>query len=364
MGLRATFRRLSGNSRSFHPSGRAAVVAATVFLGAMGALSADTVARVSAPAGARPGSFSFHPERSVVYPKVAASAFHPKASGRGWRLRPSVKDEKAVYVSDAGANVVDVFDKKGRLTGQITGFSQPQGIAVDDQGNLYVADTNNQEIKVFAPGTKTPSSILSDPNGYPSSVDVALDGTVGITNVCSAPSCGQGDVEFYAAGSTNPTSKCAVAGLLATTAFGGFDKSDDFYADGMTASGQPALVECKAGSSTASRTAFVFAPNGVGGGVFCHQIEGFVNVTDQHNPETARFDPVSGKMQKPVVYSGIDDPVQPGPDDSNQIINVPNGSQTARVVNTYPYPKGKKVKSQITGFTQAVGVAVFPRGIY
>src|SRR5580693_6458600 len=118
MGLRATFRRLSGNSRSFHPSGRAAVVAATVFLGAMGALSADTVARVSAPAGARPGSFSFHPERSVVYPKVAAVAFHPKASGRGWRLRPSVKDEKAVYVSDAGANVVDVFDKKGRLTGQ------------------------------------------------------------------------------------------------------------------------------------------------------------------------------------------------------------------------------------------------------
>ena len=369
--MKAPFSLNGGTSTAFPLSRRVVAIAAAAVVVGAGALSANTIRasaeshHATAPANpAHVGSTAFHPERSVAYRHVDSSLLHPIAPGHSWRQQGGAKDEKAVYVSDAGANVVDIFDKKGRQTGQLTGFSQPQGIAVDDQGNLYVADTNNQAIEVFPPGATTPSKILKDPNGYPSSVDVALDGTVGITNVCSAPSCGQGDVEFYASGSTSPTSKCDVSALIARSYFGGFDKSGNFYADGMTASGSFALVECAAGSSTAARTAFVFASNGFGGGVFCHQIEGFINVTDQANAETERMDPSTGKLQKPVIYTGLDDPIQPAPDDSNQIINVPNGSQTARVVNVYPYPKGKKVKSQIAGFSQPVGVAVFPRGIY
>src|ERR1700722_6777490 len=53
-----------------------------------------------------------------------------------------------VAISDDGNNTVDIFDESGTMQAQLTGFSEPQGLASDRQGNLYIADTENAPIPV------------------------------------------------------------------------------------------------------------------------------------------------------------------------------------------------------------------------
>jgi len=60
-------------------------------------------------------------------------------------------------VLDAGANKVRVFSADGTGPGlrqqreRAEGFDEPRGLAVDDRGNIYVADTGNHKIKKFDP---------------------------------------------------------------------------------------------------------------------------------------------------------------------------------------------------------------------
>ncbi|MCH7761150.1 NHL repeat-containing protein [candidate division TA06 bacterium] len=75
-----------------------------------------------------------------------------KAGGRlGDLLDPvgiALDEEGQVYVSDTGNGRVQVFDLfGGPISILTTGLSQPQGIAIDRWGNLFVADLN--EIKIF-----------------------------------------------------------------------------------------------------------------------------------------------------------------------------------------------------------------------
>jgi tripartite motif-containing protein 71 len=63
-----------------------------------------------------------------------------------------------LYVNDAGANKVNAYDlggnylgswgTRGKAHGQ---FNAPKGIAVDGSGNIYVVDTANERVEVFAP---------------------------------------------------------------------------------------------------------------------------------------------------------------------------------------------------------------------
>lgn len=62
-----------------------------------------------------------------------------------------------VYVADAHFENVQVFDDSGRLLmafgreGRGAGrFSLPAGLAFDDQDRLWVADSGNRRLQVFA----------------------------------------------------------------------------------------------------------------------------------------------------------------------------------------------------------------------
>jgi DNA-binding beta-propeller fold protein YncE len=122
-------------------------------------------------------------------------------------------------VADAGRNRIEKFYPPYGLINQwgTTGsgpnqFNRPQGIAVDRQGNIYVADTRNLRIQQFSPAG---SFLTSWPmpwrggqgSSMPTSVAVGPGNTLYVAGTCYGSSCtaGHGDaqdivVQFSAAG--------------------------------------------------------------------------------------------------------------------------------------------------------------------
>ena len=70
----------------------------------------------------------------------------------------AVDDSGNVYVSDYGNNRIQKFDSEWHLHHQVghlgSGngqFNDPEGVAVDNSGNVYVADSDNNRIQKFDP---------------------------------------------------------------------------------------------------------------------------------------------------------------------------------------------------------------------
>jgi 6-phosphogluconolactonase (cycloisomerase 2 family) len=73
-------------------------------------------------------------------------------------LRPKVHPDILVFAPDANGDAKPV--RGIHLSGSIPGVSQRPFITVDSAGYLYVANENNQEIDVYAPGAKgTPTPV-------------------------------------------------------------------------------------------------------------------------------------------------------------------------------------------------------------
>jgi len=80
-------------------------------------------------------------------------------AAQGLFIRPAglaVDQEGNVFVADSGNHRVQKFDRDGLFLAQVGGlgsgngqFNEPWGVALDAQGNLYVADTWNHRIQKF-----------------------------------------------------------------------------------------------------------------------------------------------------------------------------------------------------------------------
>ncbi len=107
-----------------------------------------------------------------------------------------------VFGSDFAANEVDVFkqsagfpyvatlsDAPPNACGQPQ-LQGPQGMWVDHQRNLWVADTYNSDVREFPLGQTTSAVSLSDPGYYPvgTTVDATVTGNVYATNIISTSS--------------------------------------------------------------------------------------------------------------------------------------------------------------------------------
>jgi tripartite motif-containing protein 71 len=67
----------------------------------------------------------------------------------------AVDGEGNVYVADTWNGRIQKFDAKGKVLSEVGGarysFYSPRNVAVDRAGNLYVADTGNSQVKVIDP---------------------------------------------------------------------------------------------------------------------------------------------------------------------------------------------------------------------
>ncbi len=125
------------------------------------------------------------------------------------------------------------------------GFSQPWGVAVDGNGNIYVADEDNGEVKEMTPGCLSASCVTILGGPFPSPEGVAVDG--GGSVYVADPSAGV--VSKIPAGCTSAS--------CVTTLGGGFmfphglalDASGNVYVPDQ---GKHAVYEIPAGCTSAS----------------------------------------------------------------------------------------------------------------
>lgn len=266
-----------------------------------------------------------------------------------------------IAISDAANNVVDIFNDAGVMLGQLTGFIEPQGMASDRQGNLYVADTVNNRIQVYAAGFTNPPTTWSDPGQYPAGVDVRNNGGFGaVTNIIDING-GPGSITLYRNGVavatvTNPN--------FGRVYFCAFDHDGNLYLDGTDVNGFVFVAVIAAANRGGRTVQFLTTTNSISfpGGVQVNN-NGTISIDDQINLAIYTYNPPSGgSLGSPVSTTslgGSSDPVTFAFKVHNHNLYTADAGDAA--ANEYPYPAGGSPENVISIPGSApIGVAVIP----
>jgi hypothetical protein len=293
---------------------------------------------------ARPDVVS--PGRIVVHPFVNVTAV--KAA--------SVK----IFVSDVTIGVVNIYHPNGTLIAQLTGFNEPQGLATDAKGNLYVADTGNSRIQIYAPPYTGSPTTLSDPGEYPAGVSVLNNGKfVAVTNVMDT-SGGQGSVILY----TNGTAGSPIFNSdFLEVYLCGFDAKGNLYVDGSNSFGAVEVGEIAkltTGGTTLTTLAYNNAISFPGGVEVT--TKGEIAIGDQLGAAIYSYNPPKGgSLGSPVEttpLTGSSDVVTFAFKKYNKFL------WTADAVNAdsnkFAYPGGGSALRTIPVTGGPVGVAIVP----
>jgi len=120
-----------------------------------------------------PDSFNIGIPVTVLIPAIDTTI---KVIATGFNQPDGVAEDAVgnVYVSDMGNNAVKKIATNGTITTLGSGFNQPYGVAVDAAGNVYVADYGNNAVKKIAPDG---ISVISIGSGFNQPLGVAVDAT-------------------------------------------------------------------------------------------------------------------------------------------------------------------------------------------
>jgi hypothetical protein len=269
-----------------------------------------------------------------------------------------------VAVSDAGADTVDIFNESGTLEATLTGFSEPQGMTSDRAGNIYIADTENAQIQVWAPPYSGPPTLIADPGQFPAGVDQRNNGGfLAVTNIISQAG-GDGSVSLY----RNNTMVATISdpGLLEAF-FCAFDHAGNLYVDGFNSDGVFTIAEI-AHATTGGRTVqYLTTSNTIGfpGGVEVAN-NGDIIIDDQtfDAPVIYTYNPPSGgSLGSPIDSTSLapngSDPVTFAFKTHNHnLYTADAGNFTSQ---EFSYPAGVLENTIGSGtFVQPIGVALTP----
>jgi len=265
-----------------------------------------------------------------------------------------------IAISDAADNVVNVYDPSGNQLAQLTGFSEPQGMASDIKGNLYVADTANSRVQVYAAGFKGTPQTLSDPGQFPAGVDSFSNGKfVAVTNIIST-SGGPGSVSIFKSGVLMST---ITSSSIGRAYFCAFDATGNLYLDGTDPNGAVIVGEILGATTGGTTFATLTTGNAITfpGGVQV-TTTGQIAIDDQSGFAVFTYNPPSGgSLGSPVAttpLTGASDPVTYA--FTNDMADLYTADAGLGVSEEFAYPAGGAPASSITVGGQPIGAAVIP----
>jgi hypothetical protein len=299
--------------------------------------SASTFGRSMSTSVARLGA------RGIGHPDLTPDFADPDAPSTG-----------AVVISDGEANEVFVFNTAGIQVAKISGFSEPQGLAADSAGDIYVADTVNGRIVEYKNDYKTKVATYTDANQYP--VGLGVDNATGVV--------GPGSVSFYAKGKTSKPCKTVSATNWERVYFGAFGPRGNFFISGENASGTPIFGEVKGECSATSITTLAIKnsiefPGGV-------QVDknGDILFEDQEGLAIYAYKaPTGGSFGAPVATTQLEnagDPVTFALTAAESTVWTADASLVEGIA--YKFPAGGDAIHKISSpsFEQPIGVIVTP----
>jgi hypothetical protein len=201
---------------------------------------------------------------TLALPVRAIAAQRP-VPRRSW-MSPSAMTSKALlYISDAGTFEVHAYAFPSlKLMGTLTGFSRPQGECSDKDGDVWITNTNGQNVLEYAHGGTSAIADLADPAGYPAGCAVdPSTGDLAVTNLYDISGSGEVLVYKNARGTPRPYSNHA----LHYCYFDAYDQNGNLYVSGTSLGGTYLLAMLKPGGTSLSRMTLtggtIYFPGGV-----------------------------------------------------------------------------------------------------
>jgi sugar lactone lactonase YvrE len=230
-----------------------------------------------------------------------------------------------VFVADQNHNAVKEILASGAFVTVIdlaSGFNLPEGVAVDSAGNVYVADAGNNAVKeIIAAGGFTTVKILGGGFSFPQGV--AVDGA---GNVFVADTGNNAVKEIIAAGGFS-TVKTLAAGFNGPAGVAVDANGNVFVAD----QGDQQVAEILAGGGVVTIGNGFTSPEGVavdaGGNVF---------VADTGSNEIDKILAAGGFVTVQPVGSGLNRPESVTLDGTGNVFVADTGSQTIKEILAAP----------------------------
>ena len=175
---------------------------------------------------------------------VAVRSDHHKS----WVSPDAARAPRLLFASDSGTNNVYMFTMPGMaLKGTLTGWNEPQGECSDKNGNVWVTNTNANQIVLLSRSGLVIGSV-SDPDGYPVGCAVnPTNGDLAVTDIFDFSEAG--GVLIYHNGSGSPTRISNPAQY--EYFFDGYDSNGNLFVDGFSyPSFTFTISEIPAGSSS------------------------------------------------------------------------------------------------------------------
>jgi sugar lactone lactonase YvrE len=223
-----------------------------------------------------------------------------------------------VYIADAANNVVDQWNATtGQMTALVSsGLNGPAGVAVDGQGNVYIADTGNNAIREWVASTQQVSTLVSSGLSAPSGLAVDALG-----NVYFADSGNQAVKEWNAA--SQQVSVLVGNGLKAPAAVAVDGLGNLYIAD----SGSNTAFEWNTAAGLTPLAAGLSDPTGVA-------VDGQANIyiADTGNSALKRWSTATQQLTV-LISSGLNGPAGLAVDSSGNVYLADTGNHAIREVS-------------------------------
>jgi hypothetical protein len=261
------------------------------------------------------------------------------------------------FASDSGNNDVYIFQMpQMTLVGTLTGWNEPQGECADKSGNVWVTNTNSNQI-VQLSRTGATLKTLTDPDGYPVGCAInPTNGDLAVTDIFDFS--GAGGVLIYSGGTGTPTRISNPAQY--EYYFDGYDPNGNLFVDGWSYPSFTFTISMlPAGSSTMTSTNISGTIPLFPGMVQWYHVGNYLAVGDQ-DADAVYWYSVSGSTLTytgETSLTGATDLVQ-GVIAANHQRYLAGGDAAGATVNRWRWDAGGSPTNSAGGVVEPIGAAI------